>query len=250
VTRRLRIALFMPAVAGFAALLLWAAVGLPSFGHYRGPYGLVLDRVVVPERHTANVVNATTFDVRGFDTMGEELILFTAVAGVVLLLRAPVARRAHDRDDGAAAGDAVRMVTGSFVGAGVLVGLWLVAFGFVTPGGGFQGGVAVAAGALLLYVAAGHRPWRRAFGDEAVLDPLEALGAGGFVVIGIAALVSGYPFLTNLVGGGVTGTLESGGTAAFVNWATGLEVAAANLVLFSEFLREYVVPLGAGRVDR
>ena len=28
------------------------------------------------------------------------------------------------------------------VGGGLLVGLWLVAFGYVTPGGGFQGGVA------------------------------------------------------------------------------------------------------------
>jgi multicomponent Na+:H+ antiporter subunit B len=246
VTRRLRIAIFAPAIAGLAALLLWAAVGLPRFGHYRGPYGFVLNRIVVPERHTSNVVNAVVFDVRGVDTMGEELILFAAVVGVAVLLRARPSPGESAPDAG---GDAVRVLGALFVGAGVLVGLWLIAFGFVTPGGGFQGGVTVAAGALLLYVAAGFRGWRP-FGNEGVLDPVEALGAGGYVVIGLAALIAGMPFLANMLGGGVTGTLRSGGTASFVNWAAGIEVAGANLVLFSEFLRKYVVPLGEGRDGR
>jgi multicomponent Na+:H+ antiporter subunit B len=242
-SRRIRIAIFVPALAGLASLLVWAAVGLPSFGHYRGPYGFVLNKVGPSERHMANVVNATTYDVRGFDTMGEEFILFAAVVGVALLLRERERRPKELRDAGIAV---VRVVSALFVGAGVLVGIWLVAFGFITPGGGFQGGVAIAAGALLLYLAAGHRAWTR-IGRESRLDPLEGLGAGGYVVIGLAALVAGRPFLANLLGGGVTGTLQSGGTAVFVNWSAGIEVAAANLVLFTEFLREYVAPLGSGR---
>jgi multicomponent Na+:H+ antiporter subunit B len=243
-SRRVRIAIFVPALAGFGSLLLWAAVGLPSFGHYRGPYGFVLNRVGPSERHMANVVNATTYDIRGFDTMGEEFILFAAVVGVALLLRERERRPKKElRDAGSAV---VRFACALFVGAGVLIGIWLVAFGFITPGGGFQGGVAIAAGALLLYLAAGHRAWTR-IGRESRLDPLEGLGAGGYVVIGLAALVAGRPFLANLLGGGVTGTLQSGGTAVFVNWSAGIEVAAANLVLFTEFLREYVVPLGPGR---
>jgi multicomponent Na+:H+ antiporter subunit B len=242
-SRRIRIAIFVPALAGLASLLVWAAVGLPSFGHYRGPYGFVLNKVGPSERHMANVVNATTYDVRGFDTMGEEFILFAAVVGVALLLRERERRPKELRDAGIAV---VRVVSALFVGAGVLVGIWLVAFGFITPGGGFQGGVAIAAGALLLYLAAGHRAWTR-IGRESRLDPLEGLGAGGYVVIGLAALVAGRPFLANLLGGGVTGTLQSGGTAVFVNWLAGIEVAAANLVLFTEFLREYVAPLGSGR---
>jgi len=242
-SRRVRIAIFVPALAGFASLLVWAAVGLPSFGHYRGPYGFVLNRVGPSERHMANVVNATTYDIRGFDTMGEEFILFAAVVGVALLLRERERHPKELRDAGIAV---VRVVSALFVGAGVLVGIWLVAFGFITPGGGFQGGVAIAAGALLLYLAAGHRAWTR-IGRESRLDPLEGLGAGGYVVIGLAALVAGRPFLANLLGGGVTGTLQSGGTAVFVNWSARIEVAAANLVLFTEFLREYVVPLGSGR---
>jgi multicomponent Na+:H+ antiporter subunit B len=128
------------------------------------------------------------------------------------------------------------------VGGVILVGLWLIAFGFVTPGGGFQGGVIVAAGALLLFLCSSYRAWQ-GLGNKEVLDPLESVGVGAYVIIGLAALVSGAPFLTNKLGPGVPGTLWSGGSAALINWATGLEVAAALLVLFSEFLEEYVVPL-------
>ena len=35
-TRSVRIALFVPALLGFAALLVWALVGLPDFGNYIG----------------------------------------------------------------------------------------------------------------------------------------------------------------------------------------------------------------------
>ncbi len=59
--------------------------------------------------------------------------------------------------------------------------------------------------------------------------------------------MSGAPFLHNLLGPGTTGTLLSGGSIAFVNWAAGIEVAAAMLTLYSEFLREYVVPLARSR---
>jgi multicomponent Na+:H+ antiporter subunit B len=244
-SRRARIAVFAPALGGFAALLGWGVAGIPAFGHYRGPYGFVLDRIVTPERHVTNVVTGTVFDVRGFDTLGEEFILFGAVAGVVLLLRG------HEREHPAHVGDtvasdALRVLGTLMVGVGVLIGLWLVAFGFVTPGGGFQGGVAIAAGAVLLYLAAGVHAWRR-LGDERILDPLEGLGAGAYAIVGLAALVSGMPFLANLLGTGTPGTLVSGGSAVLVNWAAALEIAAANLVLYTEFLHEYVAPLGGGR---
>ncbi|HKB93873.1 MAG TPA: MnhB domain-containing protein [Gaiellaceae bacterium] len=232
-TRRARIAVFVPALAGLAALFLWGFAGIPDFGHYRGPYGFVLNRIVVPDRHTTNVVGATVFDVRGVDTMGEEFILFAAVMGVVLLLRSG---GAVPDDDPVPRFPPIRFGVLA-TGACVLVGVWLVAFGYVTPGGGFQGGVAVAAGALVLYLATNFRHFEP-FADETILDPLEATGAGGYVVVGLAALVSGAPFLHNLLGPGQSGTVMSGGSIAFLNWAAAVEVAAANLVLFAEFLKE------------
>jgi multicomponent Na+:H+ antiporter subunit B len=193
-----------------------------------------------------NVVTAVVFDYRGFDTMGEEFILFIAVTGVVLLLRAG-GREERDEDEltDAIGSDGVRVGGVLAVGACILVALWLIAFGFVTPGGGFQGGVALAAGLLLVFLSASYRSWSGVASDT-VLDPFEGVGAGGYVVVGLAALIGGMSFLTNMLGPGVSGTLWSGGSAPFVNWAAGVEVAAANLILFSEFLEEYIVPLAAG----
>src|ERR687886_2779168 len=100
-TRRTRLTVFGVAACGLGALLFWSLAGVPDFGHYHWPYGMVLNHVVVAERHTTNVVGATVFDYRGFDTLGEEIILFTAVLGVAMLLRE------HERDEHGDPGDAV-----------------------------------------------------------------------------------------------------------------------------------------------
>jgi multicomponent Na+:H+ antiporter subunit B len=239
VTRRLRITIFLPALALFGGLLMWSFVAIPKFGDYRGPYGHVLDRVVVPERHMSNVVTAVVFDYRGFDTMGEEFILFASVVGVVLLLR-EMREPAGDHDDSVTS-DAIRLFGVVMMGVVVVAGLWLAAFGLVTPGGGFQGGVAIAGGIVVVFLAAGYRPWTR-FGSQHLLDPLEGGGAAAYVALGLAALIAGAPFLHNLLGLGVTGTLRSGGSMTLLNWAVALEVAAANLVLYTEFLESYLAP--------
>jgi multicomponent Na+:H+ antiporter subunit B len=243
-SRRIRLLVLAPALAGLGALFAWAIAGLPAFGDYRGPYGFVLNRVVVPLRHTTNVVMGTTFDVRGVDTMGEEFILFAAILGVALLLRDETRSRQVERRTRRLPNDAVRLVGVVMIGGGLLIGLWLMAFGYVTPGGGFQGGVLFAGAILLLYVVGSHRDYHP-FRDEHVLDLLEAVGAGGYVVVGLAALVSGAAFLTNLFGPGTTGTLASSGSIALLNWASAIAVSCAMLLLFAEFLETYVFPLDA-----
>jgi multicomponent Na+:H+ antiporter subunit B len=237
-------AILGPALAGLAALFAWAIAGLPAFGDYRGPYGFVLNRVVVPLRHTTNVVMGTNFDVRAMDTMGEEFILYAAIVGVTLLLRDEARSERAERHTRRFPSDAVRLLGVVMIGGGLLVALWLQAFGYITPGGGFQGGVLFAGAVLLLYVVGNHRDYRP-FRDERVLDPLEGLGAGGYVVVGLAALVSGAAFLTNLFGFGTTGTLLSGGSIALLNWASAIAVTVAMVILFAEFLETYYVPLDA-----
>lgn len=241
-SRRVRMALLAPALLGNGALFAWAIAGLPKFGDYRGPYGFVLNRIVVPLRHTTNVVMGTTFDVRGIDTMGEEFILYASVIGVTLLLRDEAGARRAERRTRRLRSDAVRLVGVVMVGGGLLVGLWLVAFGYVTPGGGFPGGVVLAGAILVLYLVGNHRDYHP-FRDQHALDPLEGIGAGGYVLVGLAALASGVPFLTNLFGYGETGTLDASGSIAILNAAAGLAVAAAMLLLFAEFLETYVTPL-------
>jgi multicomponent Na+:H+ antiporter subunit B len=232
--RRLRGTLALPVLAGVGVLLWWGFSGLPPFGDFHGFYGQLLNHVAVPQRHTSNVVTSIVFDYRGFDTLGEEFILFAAVSGVVLLLRGD--EEGYDPDVRSIALRRLGPALGALV---ALIGLWLAAFGLVTPGGGFQGGVAIAAGLVVLYLAVGYRSWHR-LANEKVVDPLEGVGAGAYVAIGLAALIAGSPFLHNLLGPGKTGTLFSGGSMSLLNWAVALEVAAANVTLYSEFLQRFV----------
>jgi multicomponent Na+:H+ antiporter subunit B len=174
--------------------------------------------------------------------MGEEFILYAAVVGVTLLLRDETNARRVERETRRLRSDAVRLTGTLMVGGGLLIGLWLIAFGYITPGGGFQGGVVAAGAILLLYVVGSHRDYQP-FRDVHYLDPLEGLGAGGYVVVGLAALMSGTAFLTNLFGLGVPGMLASGGSIPVLNWASAIAVTLALLLLFSEFLETYDEPL-------
>jgi multicomponent Na+:H+ antiporter subunit B len=90
---------------------------------------------------------------------------------------------------------------------------------------------------LLLWLAGSLRAYRSVTPTPAV-DFVEGTGAGGFVVVGFVALLTGEPFLHNLLPYGLAGKLSSGGSIPIVNWATALAVTAAFVLLFSEFLQE------------
>ena len=234
-SRRVRVGLFAVSASGLGALLLWAMAGLPNFGHYRGPYGFVLNASAPGERHVTNVVTAVVFDYRGFDTLGEAFILFASVMGVALLLRD--VREDEGRERGAVRSDALKLVGIGFAAILLLTGLYVVAHGPLTPGGGFQGGVVVASAFVLVYLAGEYRAYRR-LTPIVGIDFLEGGGAGGYAVIGVVSLLLGSAYLHNFGPLGTSGKLASGGSIPFLNVATALEVTAAFVLLFTEFLEE------------
>jgi multicomponent Na+:H+ antiporter subunit B len=238
-TRRVRLVVFAVSGTVLASLLIWAFTGLPSFGEFQGQYGRILNTVAVSERHVTNVVSAVTFDYRGFDTLGEEFILFAAVMGVALLLREARDERERPRDE--ARSDAVRAIGLALVGPTVVVGLYVVAHGYLTPGGGFQGGVVLAGALALLYAAGRYRAYRAA-SPESFVELGEGVGAGGYAAVGIAGMIAGAAYLENVVDHGTTGTLAAGGTIAMLNVAAALAVASALVLLVHEFLEEVMYP--------
>jgi multicomponent Na+:H+ antiporter subunit B len=146
VTSRQRLWLFGAGITGFAAFYLWGMFGLPGFGHYPGPYGDVINRVAVKQTNATGVVSAVNFEYRGFDTVGEEFILFVAATGVSLVLRhlrGERERQARDdsleRDD-ALSTDAIRIAALIFVGPTFVLGWFLASHAQTSPSGGFQGG--------------------------------------------------------------------------------------------------------------
>jgi multicomponent Na+:H+ antiporter subunit B len=243
VTDRGRVVVFLVAAAGLAGLFGWAFAGLPAFGHYRGPYGDIINAFAGPQRHATNAVTPVVFDYRGIDTLGEEFILFAAVMGVSVLLRrqrgeaeeSPLDRaRAHAESE---TGDAVRVAGMALVAPFVVLGLYIVTHGHLTPGGGFQGGVILAAAPVMVYLAGRYITFRQV-GPEALLDAGEGMGAGGYAAVGFVGMLTGAAFLQNVLPLGQTGSIFSAGTIPVINLAVGLEVGAGLVLVVFEFLEQ------------
>ena len=235
-SRRLRTGLFLVGGAGLWALLGWAFAGLPAFGDYHGVYGRLLNRDALGQTHAMSAIAAVTFDYRGFDTLGEDFILFASVLGVALLLR-QVRERDVDARQAVEESEPVRAVGAIAVPAFFLLGLFVIAHGYLTPGGGFQGGVVVGLALVLVSIATDYRSYARLV-HKSLADLVEGVGAGAYVAVGVGGLVAGSAFLESFVSRGKIGELTSSGTIALLSWASGLEVAGATLLLASEFLEE------------
>jgi multicomponent Na+:H+ antiporter subunit B len=229
-----RLALFAVGIVGVGFVLVWGVVDLPPFGHYAGPYGDIVTKLVEPQRHMANAVTAVVFDYRGFDTMGEELILFSAASAAALVLREVGEKQTGDIVD-AVRSDALSGLGVLAAVATMLLALYVVSHGFVSPGGGFQGGVVAAAAFLLVFLAAEYHAYAR-LAPTKIAEPVESFGVAAYIALGLVALGLGLAFLENFLPLGVTGRLRSGGSAALVNGASALAVAGGFLLVFSEYL--------------
>lgn len=243
-TPRQRRWVFLAGMAALAAFYLWGLKGLPGFGNYPGPYGNIINRIAVPQTNATGVVSAVNFEYRGFDTVGEEFILFIAATGVSLVLRPLRAERERPpRDEaldrrGPATTDAVRMAGLVMTGPTVVMAWYLASHAQTTPSGGFQGGVVLATAFVLIYLAGQFLTFKR-FSPVDVTDAVEAAGAGGFAAIGIAAVAMGLAYLTNFLPLGTTpGAVSSSGTIALISFFVGVEVAAAFVLIVSELLEQ------------
>ncbi|WP_067674927.1 MnhB domain-containing protein [Nocardia miyunensis] len=229
-----RWAVFLLGAAGVLAALLVAVWHLPAFGADAHPYR---DAAVAAaqQQNSPNVVSSINFDQRGFDTLGEEAILVAAVLGAATLLRESVPARAKAPVRKAGLLAATAMAGYLLLPITLVIGADVVVHGHLTPGGGFQGGVVLATGVHLLYIAGDYEALRR-------VRPLtwyefgEAGGLGAVVVLGVAGLVSGAGFLANIVPLGSAGQLLSAGTVPVYSCAVGIAVGSGVVVLLAQFL--------------
>ena len=231
--------LFALGGVGSAVLIALALGGLPRLGEVPHPYGARAVTAAVG-RHTANVVSSVNFDQRAFDTLGEEFVLFGAAVAALLLLRRMRNEEEWSGIEEVGPADvwsAVNLAGFALLAPTLMVGLYIVAHGAVSPGGGFQGGAVLATGLHLAYLAGDYRVLER-LRPLAVFDVAEAVGAAGFVLIGISGLFLGDPFLANWLPTGTLGSLTSAGMVELLNVAVGMEVASALILLLSKFLEQ------------
>jgi multicomponent Na+:H+ antiporter subunit B len=233
---------FGVAGAGLLAVLLVGLHGLPAFGDYHGVYGLLVARIEPVARRATDIVTALNFDLRAFDTLGEEFILFASVAGVALLLR-------HLRDEDedleqargledhrfAGASDSLRLMSLVLVPLLVALGSYLALHGQLTPGGGFQAGVVLAAGPLAALLAGRYFALKR-IAPQWALEALESAGAAAYALIGLGGLIFAGVYFKNYLPLGTSGKLLSAGMMPLNSIAVGLEVTGAFLLTWTEFL--------------
>jgi multicomponent Na+:H+ antiporter subunit B len=241
-TRPIRLALFALSGCGLAALLLIGFHHLPHFGHAHELYGAVTNRTELTLRHGTDIVTALNFDIRAFDTLGEEFILFASVSGVALLLRHT--RDEHERDQltpgiqehrFAGASDGLKLLSLVLTPLLVAFGAYLVFHGQLTPGGGFQGGVVLAAGPIAIVLAGRYLSMKRV-APKALLESADAIGAAAYALIGLGGLIFAGVYLKDFLPLGSPGHLLSGGIMPLNSIAVGLEVAGAFLLVWTEFL--------------
>jgi multicomponent Na+:H+ antiporter subunit B len=239
VTSRARLWLVLLGGAALAALLAAACLDTPDFGRAGHPYGERAVHASLAHR-TANTIASVNFDQRAYDTLGEAGILFAAVLGCVVLLRQS---RDETRDrpgpENVSAPER-RYALLVLLPVALVTGMYVVAHGQLSPGGGFQGGVVAATALHLLYLGAGYRALER-IRPVSRFEAGDALAIFAYLAIGLAALAAGTAFLANsLLPYGTFNTLASGGGVPLLNAAVGLEVACAVVVLLACFLDQAV----------
>lgn len=177
----------------FVALLgfvFWHLAPLMAPGELNG-IADYFARYSVRDNHVANVVTAIVVNYRGFDTAGEVLVLFASVAGVGFILR---------RNQGVilsqprSSGELVATASRGLIAPVIVFGAYIFIHGHLTPGGGFQGGVVIASGVLLLMMADRDRSLPHGF-----MLWLESLSGFSIVLVGAVGLVAGGSFLANRV---------------------------------------------------
>jgi multicomponent K+:H+ antiporter subunit A len=154
-----------------------------------------------------NAVNVILVDFRGFDTLGEITVVAIVALAVVALLRGfqpptEAVRMSSSDEIQETPAPAVRkfmLIPGLIIQLMfplvVLFGLHLFLRGHDLPGGGFAGGVVIAAAILLLYMALGVRRVE----TRLRIVPGRWMGAGLLIAVlaGVGSMVAGKPFLTS-----------------------------------------------------
>ena len=112
----------------------------------------------------------------------------------------------------------------TFLPFAIVFGFYIIFFGTVSPGGGFQGGVLVSSAVLLLYLAYGNKTANTAINAEFIRIN-EAIGAILYVMLGMCGLFFGSRFCENVFYELFNiGDPLSAGTITFMSYAVGYKV--------------------------
>lgn len=199
-----RTLLILILVAGFGGLLFRETLRLAEMASTTGLNMYVarmynyLGAFIAP-----NQITVVLFDWRGFDTLGECMVLVTGVIVTAMLFgRGAMSKTKESLEEFAGELDKSHdsVIIGLFgypvIIAIIAYGIVITLGGHITPGGGFQGGSIVATGYLLGVMAYGlkRNPLNL---KHMALSSFETIGALTFIFLGLVGTVTTGFFLYN-----------------------------------------------------
>lgn len=119
-----------------------------------------------------------------------------------------------------------------------LFGVYIVIHGHLTPGGGFPGGVIIAASVVMLLLAHGMERAKAKIADLQA-EVAESLGGLILVGLGVFGVIVGIAFLKNVLPLGTLGELFSAGNLPVLNVGVSIKVAAGLVAIFYAMLRVF-----------
>jgi multicomponent Na+:H+ antiporter subunit B len=179
------------------AALIYGTLDMP---HYGDPAAPVHHHVAPAYLHDTpgeigvpNVVTSVLASYRGYDTLGEVTVIFTAGAGVLALLGYRTRRR-NSQGPGNRKLVVLRVIAKLFFPLILLFALYVLFHGDYGPGGGFQAGVIFATGFILYALAFGLGNAQRVI-PHRLLRIMAAVGVLIYAGVGIESMLLGGKFL-------------------------------------------------------
>ncbi len=203
-----------------------APIDYRTGGYYTNPINHEQYNQSVPQKYlngtkedtgASNAVTAIVVEYRGFDTLGEVTVLFTAATGVALLLE--TYRRKMTK--AVESNFIVRVASIVVLPFIVVVGTYIFIHGHLTPGGGFPGGAVIASGFLLMLLVKTREGL-----NERKVTVTESMAGITYAMIGLLGLILANEFLKNYLPLGVFGTVFSAGIIPLIYIAIGFKVGS------------------------
>lgn len=190
---------FLPliVVVTTGAALIYGTLDMPPFGQEDNPiHQHVAPRYIEQspqEVGLPNMVTSVLASYRGFDTLGETVVVFAAAVGVLSLLGVRRKER-EDQESGLKAHRVLRVVAKLIIPLIILFALYVQFHGDFGPGGGFQAGVITAA-AFILYALVFGLPQAFKVVSPRFTEILAPLGVLIYAGVGITSVLKGGNFL-------------------------------------------------------
>lgn len=225
--------------------LLLTVSYLPPYGQAANPANNeVTERYIekgMEETGAVNIVAGVILDYRAFDTFGESCVLFVAACSVMMLMKKGkkgkpegILENYNPKRD-----PVVKSLAMVLVPFNLMLGVYVVLNGHLSPGGGFSGGAIMGASLILFSSAYGYRRVKNIITEKVIKIVT-------FVSLTFYAVAKGYSFFTganhlhSIISPGTPGRIMSAGIILPLNIAVGFVVTMTMYSFYALFTREEI----------